>query len=301
MSKINKLGLSIVCFDGSEHLKNIIYELRSICDVIHVCLQKVSYHGDPIDEEDVKEVEYLKTLGYVDEILWYEPNLNYLKKEKFDASIPRQLECNKRNMMLDALEKAGCSHSLVIDSDEYYDLIDFKRAYDIINNTPEIHITYCQYVNYYNAYDRLLVYPFNAFVPFITESKYRFKFNTQDFNRPSDPTRRYYIPEENGKKPQFIIFNWKTVHMHHFSWIRKSIEKKIDCWSAKRYFDDRPELRGKILDRYYHWKEGFNAYLMFNVPNCQVIVQKLGRSYVHPRYRLDEQAEKEYRKIELEQ
>lgn len=69
MSKILKLGLSIVAFDGTEHLKNILYELRSLCDVVHVCLQKMSYHGDPIAADDVAEVENLVRLGFVDRVI----------------------------------------------------------------------------------------------------------------------------------------------------------------------------------------------------------------------------------------
>lgn len=69
MSKITRLGFSIVAFDGTEHLKNILYELRGLCDVIHVCLQRKSYHGDPIAAEDVDEVELLNRLGFVDRII----------------------------------------------------------------------------------------------------------------------------------------------------------------------------------------------------------------------------------------
>ena len=57
MSKITRLGLSIVAFDGTEHLKNILYELRGLCDV------------DPIAAEDVDEVELLNRLGFVDRII----------------------------------------------------------------------------------------------------------------------------------------------------------------------------------------------------------------------------------------
>lgn len=293
MSKITKLGLSIVCFDGSEHIKNIVYELRNLCDVIHVCLQKVSYHGDPIDPEDITEIEYLKEIGYIDEILWYVPDLKYLKKPQFNPAVPRRLECKKRNMMLDALEKAGCSHSIVIDSDEFYDYEDFKRGKELIDSHDNIHITYCQYVNYYNDYDRILLYPFDAYVPFITESQYRYKFDTQDFTMASDPTRRYQITMSDGQKKEFQLLNWNTVHMHHLSWIRKNIEKKLDNWSAKRYFENVEGLRERILDRYYNWEVGLNAYLMFNVPENQVIVQKLEHAYIHPRYSFDEKAVKD--------
>lgn len=298
MSKIKKLGLSIVCFDGSEHLKNIIYELRNLVDVIHVCMQEVSYHGDPLDDEDKQEVLYLKEIGYVDDILWFNPDLSYLKQKEFDASIPRRIECDKRNMMLDKLEEAGCSHSIIIDSDEFYDFYDFKRAKDFINENENIHITYCQYVNYYNDYDRILVYPFLSYVPFISEARFRFQFDSSDINLPSDPTRRYKIPETDENR-QYNIFDWKTVHMHHLSWIRKDITKKLKNWSAKRYFENVAGLQERIINRYRNWKPGLNAYLMFNVPGNAVIVNKLDKKYIKPHYKIYEQAIKgEFRQDE---
>ena len=198
-------------------------------------------------------------------------------------SVPRRLECAKRNMMLDELAKDGCSHSIITDSDEFYDHDDFKKAKDLIDSLDYARVTYCQYVNYYNAYDRILLYPWTAYVPFITESSYRFEFDSGDFDRPSDPTRRYKLePGPDGNK-NFQIIDWDTVHMHHLSWIRRDIEKKIDCWSAKRYFENIDGLRGRILDRYYNWIQGENAYLMFGVPDNQVIVQKLDEQYINPR------------------
>ena len=49
MTKISKLGLGIVAFDGAEHLKNICSEIRNEVDYILVCLQNVSYFGEKID------------------------------------------------------------------------------------------------------------------------------------------------------------------------------------------------------------------------------------------------------------
>ena len=55
MSKISKLGLGIIAFEGTEHLKSIIYEIKDYCDVVVICLQKTSYHGDPIKQEDIDD------------------------------------------------------------------------------------------------------------------------------------------------------------------------------------------------------------------------------------------------------
>ena len=60
MSKVEKLGLGIVAFDDITHLKNICAEIRDVCDVIVICLQDVSYFGDPIPCDVPIYVETLK-------------------------------------------------------------------------------------------------------------------------------------------------------------------------------------------------------------------------------------------------
>ena len=318
--------MGIVCFDGSEHLKNICAEIRNEVDYILVCLQKISYHGELIDEYDVNEVQTLKNVGLVDEILWYEPDLSYksftekdvlnykndyidsitnntlineeLKKniitreEKLTSvdiinRMPRILETEKRNMMIDRLQEVGCSHDIIIDSDEFYDNNQFKQALEIYNNEDDIEITYCQYINYYRDYKHYMLWPWDSYVPFIANIKYRFFYEYGTFDKPSDPTRRYLIPL-NDNCHTYHIFNWKVIHMHHLSWIRMEIEKKLESWSSKKYFENIKGLKDAILNRYYNYRNGDNAIIMFNVPKYEVCVKKLPKQYIHPKYRLNE-------------
>jgi hypothetical protein len=282
MSKIKKLGIGIVAFEGTEHLKNITYELRDEVDVIAVCMQKVSYFGEPVDSIDVKEVERLKAEGYIDIITWYTPDLSYLTDGNKDPQHPRKLETIKRNEIIQTLEDAGCSHALITDSDEFYDRTDFRRAKKIINDDDNIKVTYVQYLNYYRDYQHYMVWPMEAWVPFITEIKYRFSFNNKEVDRASDPTRRYVISVYPGTRN--YIFEWEVIKMHHFSWIRTNIEKKINSWSSKKVFDNYPTLHEAILQRYYNWEDGLNAIITLNVPNFSVVVNKLPKQYVHPKY-----------------
>ena len=285
MSKIQKLGLGIVAFEGVEHLKNISFELRDLCDNITICLQKTSYHGEPIKQNDVDKVENLQRLGYIDNIIWFESNKEYTGEKEGD--IPRIVETDKRNFICDYLEKEqNCSHLLIIDSDEFYNHDDFKRAKDMFETDEKLHVTYCEYVNYYRDYRHVLVWPFNSYVPFISESKYRFDFRKGNFRKPSDPTRRYLL---KGEMTYFNIFDWNTVKMHHLSWIRVNIEDKINAWSSKKLFTDYNELEKAILDRYYNYADGLNAIIMFNVPYNQVKVNKLNKQYIHPHFMLDDE------------
>lgn len=292
MSKINKLGLGIVAFEGVEHLKNITFELRTLCDNITVCLQKESYHGDPIDEKNVNIVENLKNLGYIDNIIWFEPTDFHSNESVGDA--PRLIETDKRNFICEYLEKEqNCSHSIIIDSDEFYQHDDFARAKHAFDSDSNLHVTYCEYLNYYRDYRHVMVWPFNSYVPFIAESKYRFDFRKGNFNRPSDPTRRYFI-DPNSEMKHFNIFTWELVKMHHLSWIRIDIEQKVKSWSSRKLFSNYEILRKNILDRYYNYKDGLNAILMFNVPYNQVEVNKLPKQYIHPHFILDTEPTKPF-------
>lgn len=286
MSRISKLGLGIVAFEGTEHIKNITYELRDLCDYIVVCLQKISYDGEHcISQFDIDECEHLKSCGLIDNIIWFESKTDYSNVAE-QKSVPRRIETDKRNYILQDLEQHGMTHGMVIDSDEFYDHDDFMLARKMFDSNDEMKVSYCEYVNYYRDYQHLLIWPFRSYVPFITEIQYRFSFDNGSFDRPSDPTRRYLIPER-GK---YHIFPYRTVKMHHLSWIRINIERKIDAWSAKKYFENVQDLRKKILERYYGYNDGQNAFITFNVPNFEVSVNKLPRQYINPKYLLHEQA-----------
>lgn len=286
MSKISKLGLGIVCFEGSELIKSITKEIREHVDYIVVCLQNKSYHGEPINQFDIDEINMCKNAGLVDEIIWYEPDLSYLEQETFDPKIPRILETEKRNMMINHLESMGCSHDIIIDSDEFYDATEFKNAKDIFNSRDDMHVSYCQYINFYRDTRHYMLWPWESYVPFIADIRFRFVYEHGTFDKPSDPTRRYFIPEDDICK-SFHTFNWNVIHMNHLSWIRLDITKKINSWSSKRYFDNIPNLKERILDRYYNYRDGQNAIIMFNVPGYSAKVNTLDRDYIKLPYTLD--------------
>lgn len=69
MSKIKKLGLGIVAFEGCEHLKNIISTIKDSVDYIVVSLQHYSYHGLPIEYKDIQEAVMCKEMGLIDDII----------------------------------------------------------------------------------------------------------------------------------------------------------------------------------------------------------------------------------------
>ena len=214
MSKISKLGLGIVCFEGSELIKSITKEIREHVDYIIVCLQNKSYHGEPISQFDIDEINMCKNAGLVDEIIWYEPDLSYLNSE-FDPKVPRLLETEKRNMMIQHLQDIGCSHDIIIDSDEFYIKHEFAKAKEIFNSNDDMHVSYCQYINFYRDTRHYMLWPWESYVPFIADIKYRFVYEKGTFDKPSDPTRRYYIPQDDDCKA-FHTYSWNTIKIYYF-------------------------------------------------------------------------------------
>lgn len=281
LNRIKKIGFGIIVFDDVCHLKNITSEIRDLCDNITICLQKTSYYDEPISDDVVKSAEKLQSEKLVDDIIWFEPTDKHTNE---GPAAPRYVETDKRNFILEHLDKeVGCSHTMVTDSDEFYDHDEFKTAIEIIDANPNIKITYCEYVNYYRDYRHLLVWPFRCYVPFLTESKYRFDFKKGIFDKPSDPTRRYVINEPNA---QYCLLSFNIIKMHHLSWIRVDIRSKINNWSSRMYFDNIDGLKKKIIDTYETFEDGMNATIMFNSPFNQVVVNTLPNQYIKPKYNL---------------
>ena len=312
--KKQKLGLAINAFEGTEHLYNIISEVRDLVDFVVVGLQEKSYLGDPIDKSDVEEVKALMSEGLVDSMIWIETD-----KTKFT----RVQECEKRNKLADCLQENGCTHQLVIDSDEFYTHNAFQRARDYIYDN-NVEVSYCRYLNYFGSgrtddYKTYLVYPFHDgnYVPFIAKIQYRFKWQSRDFPKASDPTRRYERPKvfkrdtegnvvykdpSNKTKPvvdhylaDYYEFPWTVLKMHHFSWIRNNIRKKMRDWSSRVYFHEWFELVDRAADRFERFcngeKEG-EAILLFNTPDNKVDLCNMEKQYVFPKVDIHERAKK---------
>lgn len=290
---IKKLGLLIICFEGSEHLYNIISELRESVDFVSVGLQRLSYHGDRISQIDLNEIFRLRDEDHlVDNILEVELDINKAAREQ---------ETDKRNMLIQDAQDHGCTHAIVIDSDEYYTRKSFENACQMIddNNYP---ITYCQYINYYHDYNHFLLYPFKdgMYVPFVTRVEYRHSFECTDFTLPSDPTRRFVRPVKGMKKVKdelgreheikeyavdYHVFQWNEVKMHHLSWLRADIRKKLNVWSSKKCFDNYNDLIDKAVASFKKFDENSimgTAQMLFNTPGNKVNVKKFPKQYIHP-------------------
>ena len=258
MARSMKLAYNINAFDCSELIGPIISEIRDQLDYVTCIWQKKSYWKNPIDHKDMEELQRLKSIGLVDELIEFKPNF---------VDYSRNQECAKRNMGIELMRQKGYSHVISADADELYDREQFKEAKEKINKNGWP-ITYCSYVNYYRDFEHYLVYPFRPFVPFIHSTFFNYMMDGPAPG-PTDPTRRINNPLNIGT----YLFEDNEIRMQHLAWVRKSIRKKLVNWSAKNHFPK--ELIDKAVERWENFKEGQDAIMLFNVPKNSVICRKL--------------------------
>jgi hypothetical protein len=253
-----KLAFNINAFDASELLFDLISQIRDQVDWVSAIWQKKSYWKNPMDPKDMEELQHLKSIGIIDELIEFKPN--WLKPS-------REQETDKRNMGIELARQKGFTHVISADADEYYDAEQFRNAKNIINEKGWP-ITYWSYVNYFRDLEHYLVYPFRPFVPGIHSTFFTYTFNGPAPG-PTDPTRRIMNPLNIGT----YVFEDNEIRMQHLAWIRKNIRKKLENWSAKDHFD--PNLINKAVKQFENWKEGDSAIMLFNVPSNEVVVKRL--------------------------
>ncbi|MFA5153586.1 MAG: hypothetical protein WC554_13565 [Clostridia bacterium] len=263
MGKILKLSLTVNSFDATELLFSLISEIRDQVDHVAAIYQKKSYWQNPMDPKDMEELLRLKSIGLIDELIEFKGNT---------AKASREQETDKRNMGIQLMKDNGSSHVLNIDCDEFYCKDQFREAKRQINEKGWP-ITYWSYVNYYRDFEHYLVYPFRPFVPGIHSTFFNYQFNSSAPG-PTDPTRRIFNPSNLGT----YIFPDEIIRMCHAAWVRQSIRKKLENWSAKDHFPK--ELIDKAVERWENWKENPDgscpsAIMLFNVPSNEVKVNKL--------------------------
>jgi hypothetical protein len=258
MGKIKSLALTINAFDSTELLEDLIKEIRDQIDWVAAIYQKKSYWKNPMDPRDMAELQRLKEIKLIDELIEFKPNF---------VRYSREQETDKRNMGIQIMKEKGYSHILNIDADEFYDKDQFRVAKEMINENGWP-ITYWSYVNYYRDFEHYLVYPFRPFVPGIHSTFFSYTFNGPAPG-PTDPTRRILNPMNIGT----YIFDDEVIRMGHGAWIRRDIRKKLVNWSAKDHFT--PKLIDIAVKRWETWKEGEDAIMLFNVPENNVHVRKL--------------------------
>jgi hypothetical protein len=246
-----KLAAIYNVWDGDELLEGSIKQIRDHVDVVIVVWQDVSNHG-----------EYYKPTLPIELIdrTWHfwDPK----------PSSPMISETHKRQVGIRMAAAEGCTHFILMDCDEYYEpeafasakaLIQFRRPTSTVVKLKTYYKLPTYQVDGFDTY----------FVPFICEITPNIKCgNFATFGFYCDPTRQVnsgfasLIPED-------VCF------MHHYSWIRRDIGRKLNNSSAKINFESKipallEEYNKATIGSEISWYEGRKLVEAKNLFNIQI-------------------------------
>lgn len=223
-----KLAAIYNVWDGEELLQRSISCIKEHVDLIIIVWQKVSNFGEdytpqwgtmPIDTVDSAE---FKTNGNTAKVIF----------KKFSPKIGEgaENETQKRNIGLGIARDEGASHFFFIDCDEMYD--DFKNSKQKYKDSGAKG-SVCRLFTYWGkpTYQLTPIEPY--WVPFIHELKADTIAGMQEYPFWVDPTRR--VNEQNVVEIPSM--------MHHFSYVRRDIERKIRNSSAKHNLEKSSYLK----------------------------------------------------------
>lgn len=213
-----RLGVSYSVWDGEELLEKSIRTIREHCDYINVVWQKKSWFGEPCNENLEAILLELKEKCLIDEIILFEPDKN------LEASCN---ELKKRNLGLEYVKKAQCTHFLIMDADEFYKSEEFAIAKQFIYNYRITH-SICNLYTYLTPECREIETSpyFVSFIHKINKNSKLVMNACSPLPWLVDPTRQ--IPLKFNSTPCVL----HQVAMHHFSGVRKDIKKKYRNSSA---------------------------------------------------------------------
>lgn len=218
-------------FDGEEFLRRSMESVAAGVDLFIIVYQTVSNFGeeyDPLPHIDLKD--FPKPVAMVK----YTPQV----WGGFNNEIA------KRNLGLDVAIGAGCTHFVHMDCDEFYK--DFVKAKDLFMQSGADG-SVCSLYTYFRWPTLRFETADGYFVPFIHKLTPYTRAGGKIYPYYVDPTRK--INAEN-------VIQLPT-YMHHFSWIRRDIGRKIRNSSAKDNI-----ANGTMLYSYHHPDVGPGYYVL---------------------------------------
>lgn len=230
-----KIGVTYNLFDGEELLEDSIRSIRDDVDYINVIYQDVSNFGVK-NSTQVKDIlKQLYDNKMIDDVFLYNPNL------KVYANIN---EIKKRNIGLNKCRENNCDFVMLMDTDEFYNNKQLKNIieYSIKNNLDAV---YSKMYTYYKTKNYILDPIETYYVPVL----YKIHPNTKlDIH-----TKSPYVVDGTRKSTtidKYKLFDENELVMHHMSYVRKDIRKKLMNSSARINFND---YISEMVDHYNNW------------------------------------------------
>lgn len=218
--------------------------IRPLVDGIIIIASEKSNYGE------ISPIPYWSR----DKVFIREPQLHH----------PMNCETDKRNYGLNIARQEGYTHFIMLDCDELYNPVDFLREKQRFIDNPDLAGLVCATQVYFKS-PTLTIGLDTTLVPFIHkitptlkhEFNRRFPFAWEGHNIRIDPTRSLNI--DSGVE-------WSEIVMHHFSYIRSDLKKKIRNSTARANIE-----KSTLIEDYKNAKAGgyceFYKKTLHSVPN----------------------------------
>ena len=225
-----KLAAIFNVWDGEEHLKKAIDYIYDEVDYIIVCTQLKSNFGE-----------------------WYVPDLmclwgmHKISIFKYDPELDKDgfyNELTKRQGGVDRAKKLHCTHFLLMDCDEFYpDFKELKQEY--IESGADGSV--CE-IETYLAKETYRLYPAMKFrVPFIHK-----------LEKDTVLGGTYQYSCDKTRVTRSSVIHSMSKPMHHMSWVRDNLDRKIRNSSA-RDFRDNDKIKEDIKYLMENGPKGFKS------------------------------------------
>ena len=246
----SKIGVVYNVFDGEELLEDSIKSIRDKVDFVVVLYQTVSNFGNNYAQSEL-ECKRLLELKLVNKVQRFTPTIQYLENETVFWESGCNNELAKRNLGLDICRDNECTHLLMMDTDEFYVGEQFDYALKEILE-GDFDTSFCQMVTYYKKPNLILNPKEKYYVPFIIKIKPNTEYKLFiSYPYEIDQTRQTDVGN-------CITFMREELEMHHFSYVRKDIERKFINSSS---VFPREQIDDVVLN-FYNYKEGGKAILL---------------------------------------
>ncbi|MDQ7989671.1 MAG: hypothetical protein REI09_08560 [Candidatus Dactylopiibacterium sp.] len=231
-------GVSYNVFNGEEHLLHSIRQIRPCVDFVGLVVQTVSNLGNPAGPALEATVASALEQGLADRVTWYVPDL---------AAPPVMNELRKRNIGLDDARRAGVTHFMTMDCDEYYDTREFAAARDFIDACRIRASSVRTYLHIHRPIWRSRL-PDNTCCAFLSEIG---NDTVITLNAPY-PTFIDGTRGINGNGRPFHFFDERIIAMKHMNLVRHSIDSKLSNSSNA----GMTEFMKGVRDLYAAWRPG---------------------------------------------
>lgn len=226
-----KLAAIFIVWDDWDLLELSLQNIRPLVDDVFIISSALSNYGE---RSLIPAHVERKNNNIFDPDLNFQPNTN---------------ERAKRNFGLQKARELGYTHFIMLDADEFYEPEAFLKERTRIER-EDLTGTVCRLKTYFKS-PTLTIGLDTTLVPFIHKitPELKFEWNRaypyawEGKNIRIDPTRQLNIT--SGVEMSEII-------MHHFSWIRSDIRKKIRNSTARQNIE-----RSTIVKDYLNAKEGY--------------------------------------------